>query len=208
MEIERRIHSGVGIEIRKGNAGDVQTLRGYAAKFGVLSEPMWGFREKIASGAFDSVMEDDVRALFNHDPNHVLGRSNSGTLRLQQDEMGLQYEVDLPDTQAARDLMVSIKRGDVSQSSFAFTVAQDDWTESDDGLVTRTILAFKRLYDVSPVTYPAYPDATVGVRSLEAWKSAKSAEKEDFQAQIDAEFRAKSARSAASRRRYLAMNRA
>ena len=128
MEIERRIHTGTGIEVRRANADSgVTTLRGYAAKFDTLSEPLFGFREKIAPDAFADVLENDVRALFNHDPNHVLGRSAAGTLRVQQDEVGLLYEVDLPDTQAARDLVTSIKRGDVSQSSFAFTVEKDDW---------------------------------------------------------------------------------
>lgn len=195
---ERRILSGSPIEIRR--AADDQSgpgiVRGYAAKFEVLSEPMWGFREQIARGAFDGILEDDVRALFNHDPNHVLGR-NGKTLRLSIDDTGLHYEVDLPDTQAARDLTVSIGRGDVSQSSFCFRVAPngDTWDENEDGVIIRTITRIGRLYDVSPVTYPAYPDATAGMRSLEAWKAGRNV----------AGGRARALRQSASRRRTLDM---
>jgi HK97 family phage prohead protease len=178
-DIERRIQSAGRVELRKaeGEAKAV-TLRGYAAKFNTLSEPMYGFREQIAPGAFADCLEDDVRALFNHDANHVLGRTTSGTLRVSQDDTGLYYEVDLPDTQAARDLVVSVERGDVTQSSFAFRVAPngDTWDENEDGIVIRTITKMCRLYDVSPVTYPAYPDATVGMRGLEAYKAGRADE--------------------------------
>lgn len=204
MEIERRIHTGTGIEVRRANADSgVTTLRGYAAKFDTLSEPLFGFREKIAPDAFADVLENDVRALFNHDPNHVLGRSAAGTLRVQQDEVGLLYEVDLPDTQAARDLVTSIKRGDVSQSSFAFTVEKDDWQEDDEGRVIRTIEKFKRLYDVSPVTYPAYPDASVGLRSLEAWQKNRTEAREAEVAATAAAERTKREAAHARRARFL-----
>lgn len=140
-------------------------LRGYAAKYNVLSEMMWDFQETIAPGAFDSVMGDDVRALFNHDPNHILGRTVSSTLRISLDDVGLIYEVDLPDTSLAETVACAVERGDVTQSSFAFIVNEATWTEREDGTWLRTITSLKRLYDVSPVTYPAYPDATVGLRS-------------------------------------------
>lgn len=199
-DIERRILSAGPIEIRKGtpDKATAVTLRGYAAKFDVLSENLGGFREQIAPGAFADVLGDDIRALFNHDPNHVLGRSTSGTLRVSQDSTGLYYEVDLPDTQAARDLQVSIDRGDVSQSSFAFRVAPngDTWDENEDGVIIRTITKFARLYDVSPVTYPAYPDATVGTRSLQAWKASREAQGHQAAAQQ---------RQAAARKRHLAL---
>lgn len=174
MEIERRIaESGpLKVERRSGdNAG--LTIRGYAAVFNSYSNNLGGFREIIQPGAFADVLENDVRALFNHDPNHVLGRTQSGTLRVFQDDTGLGYEVDLPDTQTARDLVVSIERGDVSQSSFAFTVAPGGATWQEDDVVgyTRSISKVSRLYDVSPVTYPAYPDASVAARALEAYQS-------------------------------------
>lgn len=200
-EMERRILNAGPIEIRKaadGESAGVVTLRGYAAKFNVLSDSLGGFREQIMPGAFADVLQDDVRALFNHDPNHILGRSTAGTLRISQDDVGLYYEVDLPDTQLARDLAVSVDRGDVSQSSFCFCVAQkgDSWDENDEGVVIRTISKYRRLYDVSPVTYPAYPDATVGMRSLEAWKKGRSNELE-----------ARNALKANERRRFLVLNR-
>jgi uncharacterized protein len=141
------------------------TLAGYAAKFNVLSEMMWDFQETIAPGAFDDVMGDDVRALFNHDPNHILGRTLSGTLRISLDTVGLTYEVDLPGTEMASTVAAAVERGDVTQSSFAFVVNEATWTERQDGTWLRTITKLKRLYDVSPVTYPGYPDATVGMRS-------------------------------------------
>ena len=197
---ERRIFGGSHIEIRaKAEGGAANMLFGYAAKFDVLSDPIAGFREQIAPGAFSDVLEDDVRALFNHDVNHVLGRRGAGTLRIHQDETGLSYEVDLPDTQAARDLVVSVDRGDVSQSSFAFRVAPngDTWDENEDGIIIRTITKLSRLYDVSPVTYPAYPDATVAKRSLESWQATRQT---GSQALAEA-------RRADSRRRLLALRR-
>lgn len=169
MDIERR-NFAVSLEYEDREDQQGPIIRGHAAVFDTLSENLGGFREKIAPGAFDSVLADDVRALYNHDPNHVLGRSKSGTLRLSVDDRGLHYEIDPPDTQIARDLITSLRRGDVDQSSFGFSVDKDDWKEDDDGRVIRTIIKFRRLYDVSPVTYPAYPDATVGLRSLDAWR--------------------------------------
>ena len=158
----RRADPGAGEE---GNGATVITLAGYAAKFDVLSELMWYFQETIAAGAFDDVMRDDVRCLFNHDPNLILGRTLSGTLRLSLDATGLLYEVDLPDTEMARSVAEAVERGDVTQSSFAFIVKEATWTERQDGTWLRTITKLTRLYDVSPVTYPGYPDATVGMRS-------------------------------------------
>ena len=139
---------------------------GYAARFNELSEEMWGMREKIAPGAFtEAIGKSDVRSLWNHDPNYVLGRTKNGTLQIREDEQGLFYEVTPPDAQWARDLVESIKRGDVDQSSFAFTVEAQEWDERSDP-ITRTIVKVRELFDVSPVTYPAYPTATSGVRSL------------------------------------------
>lgn len=202
--IERRIHTGVGIELRKkSETNSAVVLRGYAAKFEVLSEPMWGFRERIAKGAFDDVLGDDVRALFNHDASHVLGRTKSGTLTIAQDDTGLAYEVELPDTSSARDLIKVIERGDVDQSSFAFTVEKDNWTEDDDGRIIRTIEKMKRLYDVSPVTYPAYPDATVGVRSMESWKATRSTQQTEIDLLAAAELKFKQQRESSARARRL-----
>ena len=157
------------IELRNAD-GQPPRLAGYAAVFDSLSENLGGFREKIAPGAFDQVLNDDVRALVNHDPNLILGRTISGTLKINLDNRGLFYEIDVPDTAFARDLMESVKRGDVSQSSFAFRVEDDRWDEDDDGRYIRTIKKVKRLYDVSPVTYPAYPDTDVATRSMQSYQ--------------------------------------
>ena len=148
-----------------------QRISGYAAVFNTLSENLGGFREQIAPGAFDPVMGDDVRALFNHEPHLILGRTTADTLQLELDATGLRYRIDPPDTQYARDLVKSIERQDVTQSSFAFRVADDSWDEDDDGRLVRTIKQFKRLYDISPVTYPAYPDTTVAARSLDGYRT-------------------------------------
>ena len=161
-------------------------VRGYAAKFNAESENLgsaeYQFREILLPGAFDDVLNDDVRALLNHESSAILARSKNGegTLSLGADEVGLWYEFEAPDTQIGRDLVTSLKRGDIDQSSFSFTVEQDgqEWEETKDGdgtmFVTRTINKVKRLYDVSPVTYPAYPDATVALRSLEEFRKEET----------------------------------
>jgi len=147
-------------EFRMENAEyEGNTIRGYAAVYNSDSEWMGGFYEQIATGAFDEVMDNDTRAYFNHDENLLLGRVSSGTLRLGSDERGLYYEVDLPNTSYANDLVELMKRGDVNQSSFAFLIDRDRWEERD-GKTYRIIEKVSRLLDVSPVAQPAYPDAT------------------------------------------------
>jgi hypothetical protein len=171
-EIERRT---LDIELRVERREDGPAkIVGHAAVFNSLSEDLGGFREQIAPGAFaDAVKTDDVRALWNHNPDYVLGRNRAKTLTLSEDSRGLKIEVDPPDTQFARDLMVSIERGDVSQMSFAFSVRANgqNWGKDDDGQVVRT-LTNVRLFDVSPVTYPAYQQTDVAVRSMEQWQKA------------------------------------
>jgi uncharacterized protein len=181
-------YSAATIELR-ASAEDEEAKKvfGYAAKFNTRSENLGNedrpLYETIAPGAFDEALLDDVRALFNHDPNAILARSKggSGSLRLGVDEVGLWYEFDAPDTQAGRDLMTSLQRGDIDQSSFSFTVGREgqEWEEarSDDGkvIVSRTIKKVSRLYDVSPVTYPAYPDASVALRSFESFHQEQTA---------------------------------
>jgi uncharacterized protein len=143
----------------------LRKITGYAAVFNSAADIGW-FSEKVEPGAFGaSIGEDDIRALWNHDSNYVLGRNKSGSLMLVEDLHGLKIEIDPPDTQWARDLMVSMERGDVSQMSFGFQTLTDKW-EMVDGKDVRTLLKVK-LFDVSPVTYPAYPDTEVGLRSLE-----------------------------------------
>jgi hypothetical protein len=143
------------------------TLRGYAALFDVEAEIAGLFLERIAPGAFRSALArpDDVRALFNHDPSLLLGRTANGTLRLTEDARGLRYEVTLPGTAAGQDVRELVSRGDVTQSSFGFTVREETWIApaGPGGLPTRVITAIGVLYDVSPVTYPAYASTSVGL---------------------------------------------
>lgn len=147
--------------------GKGQKIAGHAAKFDVLSEDLGGFRERIAPGAFaKAIQESDVRALWNHDANIVLGRNKAGTLRLSEDLAGLAFEVDMPDTQLVRDMVLApIARGDVNQCSFGFYTVADKWAKVD-GEWIRTLLECK-LLDVSPVTYPAYPQTDVAMRSMQ-----------------------------------------
>lgn len=152
--------------------GESAKIVGHAAVFNERSEDLGGFREQIAPGAFaDAIKQDDIRALFNHNPDHVLGRNKAGTLSLREDDKGLAIEITPPDTQMARDLMISMERGDITQMSFGFRVRANgyNWAEDADGTVIRTLTAV-RLFDVSPVTYPAYPQTDVAVRSLEQWR--------------------------------------
>lgn len=157
------------VEFRENDNGGA-TISGYAALFNqeTVIGGAYGFREQIAPGAFDdAVGRDDVRALFNHDPNFLLGRTKSGTLRLKVDKKGLRYDVDLPDTAQARDIRELIRRGDVSGSSFGFVVQGDEWDETPlkSGKLPLRTLTKVELYDVSPVTYPAYPQTSVSARS-------------------------------------------
>jgi hypothetical protein len=144
-----------------GEPDNPKKIVGHAAVFNQLSEDLGGFREQIAPGAFTNTLKTaDVRALFNHDPNYVLGRTTSGTLRLAEDETGLIVEIDPPGTQWANDLLVSINRSDITQMSFAFRAVQEQW---QNGKSVRTLIEVE-LFDVSPVTYPAYPQTDVKLR--------------------------------------------
>ena len=167
-------------EMRISETDEGSILEGYAAVFNSYSQDLGGFREKINPGAFAKTLNDgaDVRALFNHDSNLILGRTKSKTLELSEDDKGLYYRVKLPDTSYAKDLIVSLKRKDITQNSFGFRVVSDTW--STDG--KKRALNEVKLFDVSPVTYPAYPDATAAKRSLEAFKSSKEQEKDTSKA--------------------------
>ena len=155
--------------------GDSNTAYGYAALFNSTTD-LGSFDEMIEPGAFDGTDMADVRALFNHDPNMLLARTSSGTLKLTVDEKGLRYEFDIPDTTAGRDLKELLARGDISQSSFGFTIDKEDWEERMGTKPKRKIKKVKRLFDVSPVTFPAYTDTTVALRSLDAMKEIQGEE--------------------------------
>jgi len=143
-------------------------IDGHAAVFNKWAQ-VGSFMERVRPGSFEeTIKQDDVRALFNHDPNYVLGRKSSGTLELEEDKKGLAVSMAPPGTQWASDLMVSINRGDISQMSFGFKVAEEKWeTKEIDGepMDHRTITKVK-LFDVSPVTFPAYTQTDVSIRSI------------------------------------------
>lgn len=174
MEIERRTISLQEIRVERRADGPA-IIVGHAAVFGQLSEDLGGWREQILPGAFlEAINGDDVRALWNHNADIVLGRNVSGTLKLKEDSRGLAIECEPPDTQTVRDLvLVPMERGDVTQMSFAFSVKPggQDWALDDEGRMIRTLKKL-RLYDVSPVTYAAYPqtDVSVGKRSGDAFR--------------------------------------
>ena len=173
--MERRT-STVSLEIRASADEPAATMIvGYAAMFNQMSDDLGGFREVIAPGAFTKALDDDVRALFNHDANIVLGRTRSKTLRISQDEKGLAIEIDPPATAAAAALMESIRRGDISQMSFGFQTIKDKWEMNSSGEPLRTLLEV-RLFDVSPVTYPAYSQTEVTLRSLAEFRKTVCAE--------------------------------
>ena len=172
IEIERRTFDCGGLSVER-RADESPQIVGHAAVFNALSVDLGGWREQIEPGAFtQAIREDDVRALLNHSPDVVLGRNRAGTLSLEEDRTGLRVAIDPPDTQAARDLVVSIERGDITQMSFGFRVRPSgaNWAETDDGII-RTLTSVS-LFDVSPVTFPAYPDTDVVVakRSLVDWR--------------------------------------
>lgn len=160
-------------ELRAEGTVDAPILTGYAARFGVLSHNLGGFKEQIAPGAFTRSLKEqaDVMATFNHDPNKPLGRTKSGTLEISQDEHGLQWRCMLDPTNSDhRNIYASVKRMDIDQCSFAFYVGGDgqDWQDADgtDGVYAIRTLKDVDLVDVSAVTYPAYPGTSVDARSL------------------------------------------
>ncbi len=161
------------VEVRATADGKKPLVAGYAAKFNKLSHPLGflKFREKVDPHAFDETLANgaDVRFTQNHDPSRVMGRTASGTLKLSTDDVGLRYELDPPDTQMGRDFVESVRRGDISNSSFKFRTLDDDWSEDKDGNPIRTLKKVS-LHDgdVAAVTYPAYPDTEACVRSLDA----------------------------------------
>lgn len=168
-EFEKRARSAGKIEIRQeGDDGPV-TLVGRAIVYNTLSHSMYGFREKIQPGAFTkSIGEggDDIRFLAYHDSGKVLARESAGTLKLNDTDEGLDFEAELPNTSVARDLVESIRRGDIDGMSFGFNVNQDSWDRTDEEGDVRTVIE-GRVREISAVAFPAYPATDVEARSFE-----------------------------------------
>lgn len=163
VALERRF---LATEFESRAEGDALTIEGYALKWELKSQNLGGFREKVQQGATTKTIgEADIRGLVNHDSNLILGRNRSGTLDLAEDETGLYYRINADLRQSyVRDLAIAMERGDVNQSSFGFRAIKDDWGIDEDDFPIRTLQEIA-LFDVSPVTYPAYLSSTSGLGS-------------------------------------------
>lgn len=187
---EMRELSTSDIEIREDEEG-ARTISGYAVKWELKSQVLgmyYKFREQIKKGAFlESLNSDDQRFLWSHDTSKVLGRTKNNTLRLKEDDIGLRFELDLPNTTLGNDTYETIKRGDVDGISFGFRVEDDEVEEPDDDLPLRTVKKAK-LLEVSAVAFPAYPDSQVSARGYDRMKEhSKELEvyKEEQEAKIN-----------------------
>jgi uncharacterized protein len=174
-------------EARDG-APSGRVVYGHAAVYSSLSDDLGGFEELIRPGAFTEALRGnpDVTALFNHDPNYLLGRTTSGTLKLADDSKGLAVKLTLSNASIARDVAIAMDRGDLCSMSFAFTVDVDVWRKLPSGAVIREIVKCGRLFDVSIVTSPAYPAATASIRGLEPARTIPPRSMEDFRRQLAA----------------------
>lgn len=162
------------IEFRDAENGD-QYIEGYALKFDRWSEDLGGFRESIHKDALKDTDVSDVRALFNHNADHIIARSSAGTLKLDVDDVGLKFRAKIPDTTYGMDLLENLRNGNVNQCSFGFCLAADgdDFSyDKEDRMYKRVLRNIKEILDVSVVTYPAYRDTDVApaLRSIESIK--------------------------------------
>ena len=167
MKIEKRIMPVDGLHVREADGGKSLRLNGYAAVFDKPSVPIYGmFHEYVRKGAFaNSVAKDDIRSFWNHNADLVLARNKSGTLRLSEDSKGLEFDADLPNSEAGRNWAETVRRGDVDGMSFMFRTITDAWF-MEDGKDARELKEVQ-LFEVGPVAFPAYPDTSVGARSIE-----------------------------------------
>jgi uncharacterized protein len=171
---ETRTFDITNLTTRAASEGESNVISGYAAVFNSPTDIGGWFTEEIAPGAFSKAIAEngDIRALFNHDWNNVLGRTKAGTLRLSEDERGLKFEVDLPDTTVGRDLVESLKRGDINQCSFGFIPTVEEWDYSVEP--AHRIIKEVDLFEVSVVSIPAYEDTEVSlVRNKEIIKEVE-----------------------------------
>jgi HK97 family phage prohead protease len=176
MNVELRSIPAGDLEVR--HVGKTTRIRGYAGFYGARSLDLGGFVEEIAPGAFKRVANSDadVLALFDHQTQFLLGRRSAETLKISEDSGGLHYEVEV---NAADPLAVAvaarIARGDVSGSSFAFRIAPngDEWGLTETDYPLRTVKEVSMLRDVGPVSAPAYPDTTAGMRSALAGQAER-----------------------------------
>lgn len=188
---QRSLLPGAGVEVRKAD-GQPTKISGYAVKWNQRSNPIFGmFEETFVKGAFTRTLaerSDQIYAAWNHNPAEILGRA-PGTLKLEEDEVGLRYEISPPSW--ADKYVESIERGDVRGSSFIFRAVKQEWDESNPAMELRTVTEAD-LFEVSPVTTPAYPTSSVGIRSAEAvYEEYKQARKVDEPDKAGIEMRQK-----------------
>lgn len=173
---EERYIRTIKSEIRMITAeGDKRFIEGYAALYNVESSPELGFRELILPGAFDKADMSDVRMLWNHNDDLILARTKNHTLRVEANDQGLWFSGEPAETSYGLDALVSVKRGDVDQSSFAFSLmwgVDDEWEVDDDGKMIRHIKRIRKVFDVSPTAFPAYSQTKIDARKLEEIRSA------------------------------------
>jgi len=170
MSYERRTTTG-DVELREED--ETLTAVGYASVWDRLSQNLGGFVERVLPGSFRSTLkQSDVRALYNHEPDHLLGRSGNGTLTMEEDDVGLRYSIALPKTQLGRDVAELLRRGDLVGSSIGFRVINggEYWGETPDGYPLRSITEVS-LRDLGPVTFPAFSDTSASLRSLAEGRS-------------------------------------
>lgn len=168
-KLEKELRSNkLKVEVRAGDGADQpKKIVGYAVKWDLLSDPIWGcFQERFQKGAFMKCLRDnpDVIASWQHDFGEILGRTTAGTLTVEEDDIGLRYEITPPSW--ADSHVESIERGDVTGSSFTFMALRAEWDDTNPDMEIRTVLEAE-LIEVSPVTFPAYPQSEAGVRSAE-----------------------------------------
>ncbi len=162
MPEAKRRFSNTEFRLNRQEAG-LPSVEGYAAVFNQATDLRW-FTESIATGAFKETLNrgDDVRALFNHNENYVLGRNKAGTLELKEDEHGLWTKINPPDSEIGRSVVESIKRGDISQMSFGFYIDEEE-VDYTDRVKPHVTIKRVTLFDVSPVTFPAYENTEIAM---------------------------------------------
>lgn len=186
MEMELEQMNKENLEIRAlSNVEQTEEniVEGYALKFNKESRDLGGFIETISPSALDGVDLSDVRCFLDHDSSKLLGRTSSGTLSLTVDEVGLRFRCVLPNTSVGRDAMELVKRGDLNQCSFGFTVKEDAWTPGE--IMHRSINKIGQLLEISLVSIPAYDDTDVMVASRSMQEAVNELEKRKLELRLD-----------------------
>lgn len=170
-------NNSLKVEVRASGEDQKKKIAGYAVKWDQLSDPIWGyFQERFRKGAFTNHLKSnpDVIGDWQHNMSEIMGRTAAGTLVVEEDDIGLKYEIDPPSW--AQNHIESIERGDVTGSSFIFRALKTEWDDTNPDMEIRTVIEAE-LIEVSPVTFPAYPQSEAGVRSAQSIFESRAAEK-------------------------------